>query len=155
MSKVILCGQDVFDIPAIATFLRECHDADASLIGKVHATLGDMLADRADRLRLDEDLVNLIGFAKCVGVEIVRRSGGNNSVIKDAWRGNVFIVKEDGSNSKDSDVRSKEKQKIAMLFAFANALQFGVDLKEVAHCLLRFQEENNLWKEEDYLDWEE
>ncbi len=147
-----LHSKDVADFQRISSFVESCVNAPLGKTEAFYKTLGGMLLDSATDLELDEDISNLIAFAKCLAIEIVARTERTRSV--NEWEHNYFDVKAHGKNSPRSDIRNSEKQKIAMLGTFSFHLAKSAKFKALSSQFLAHEQEHNLWTEADYIQKE-
>lgn len=146
-----LANEEILNFLEIFCVVDDFSRSDKRKVSELFWRLGDLLWESARHLELDEHVSNLILFANCVACDVAALSQGKTLADDNYWEWQIFLLKRNGENSPSSDIRTVEKQKIAMAGTLARLLKFAPNYIEVSEALMKFHDENDLWLEADWV----
>jgi hypothetical protein len=149
----MMAGVHMFDslVEKICSLLVLAKGSPSS-IAEVYWSIGECLLMEARRIDLDEDINNLVNFS--VGVSEMISPRMRQRVLDTGvkhWDERPLVFKVQGRSSSESDLRDKDKMKVAMIGVLAFQLSYDNEYQDVCRMLETFEKENELWVEDDFL----
>ena len=157
---IVLSGKDIQGLTEIAVAVLECEAlSDQEEVAKRYALIGRTLQENVKRLGLNEEINQLLEFARNVGCELQSPDTRACENPSGCWAPqprrhftDTYFLQVNGSNDPSSCVKSPEKQQIGMTMVVLHHLERDSSLSLGAKKLLRYHEAQHSWTEQDARD---
>lgn len=154
-----ITAADIQGAEQIPALVRGCEGADVEQLRSRYLQIGDILATNVSRLELDEDILQLTGFARCVGCQVIATEA-RAADIDACWRPALyrkhppFLRKQGGRNMTWSEVRPPDRQQALMIRTLAAILGEKAAFKAGARAIIEFQDSQQLVTDADIIERE-
>jgi hypothetical protein len=155
----ILPGKaDVILLDELLQVTSACSTASTPSIEAFYSRIGDILLENIRRLEIDEDMDQLMCFARSMACETLSSEVRTKHFGASCWlpdpRENCppYTLKINGRNSAASEVRDESRQKAAMVHLFATHLMRDPAMVSSAEALFAHEDKHGLWTEQDFVD---
>jgi len=159
-STTLLSKTDIANLDIIIRTAHELGSANETSIGSLYSTIGDIFFENIIHLNLDEDINQLLYFARNIACEVLSNSSREKHFGNTCWEIDTrsphppFFLKLNGHNASSSEVRTKERTIAAMMHMFAWHLRRDPILERGANALLNYERKNGLWSEDEEIEQE-
>lgn len=156
--RILPKREDIVDLAELMQAVTDCATADNTTIGTLYRSIGHLLLKNIRLLRIDEDIDQLLCFARSMACEMLSPTIQARHFGHSCWSADPrehcppYAVKINGENRPSSEVREEERQVVAMVHLFAHHLMRDPDRVASARALLSHEEEHNLWTDNDLAD---
>ncbi len=148
-----LSPTEISGFDKILNAIAECNNSlSDSDVGDRYSLIGEILFENVHLHDLDEDIVNLQAFARCVACELLSLPMQVKHFRGKCWDFEPPMKKREGRNTDSSEIRPIEKQKIAMTMTLVGHLHRDEKFAIAAKSLGDFETRHSLWTEEDSID---
>lgn len=148
-----LTSDDIRGFNEIENAVLECaeglHDGE---IADRYDRIGEILLANASVHDLDEDIVNLQSFARCVACELLSKEMQARHFRGNCWALEPPVSKWEGRNRDSSEIRSIDKQKIAMTLILLRHLERDPKYLTATKVLIDYETRYELWGNEDAIN---
>ena len=146
---------DVIHLDELASAVNRCATAGSEEIGAIYWTIGELLLANVHHLNIDEDVQQLLSFARSMSCEMLTPEVRAKNFGASCWSVDrrehcpPYVLKIEGRNRPNSAIQDRNRQMVEMVHLFA--LHLLRDHVQVAsgQALLSYESANGLWSEGD------
>jgi hypothetical protein len=152
---IVPTRNDVSHLEELASAVNRCATARNEEIGAIYWAIGRLLLENVHRLNIDEDVQQLLFFARSMSCEMLTPEVRAKNFGASCWsvdrRENCppYVQKIEGRNRPTSAIQDQNRQMVEMVHLFAMHLLRDPARVASGQALLSYEFENGPWSEDD------
>jgi hypothetical protein len=158
--QILPAKADVTLLDELLAVTAACQVASAPEMDALYPRIGGILLENIRRLDIDEDMDQLMCFARSMACEMLSSEVRTKHFGASCWLPDPrehcppYALKVNGRNNAASEVREETRQKVAMVHLFASHLMRDPALASCAQAIFAHEDKHGLWTKEDFVDRE-